>query len=290
MRSRDAQRPQGRPGFTLIELLVVIFLISFLAALTMVIGPALIVSEPASRGAQQLQSNLFVAKQQALRDGNPYGIRLLKDSQGFYTSFQFIQQPNDFTGGTIMVDPTGKIVSFNGVDPTGGLPSAALYPVQIGDFLQVPSGGTPHLITQVNPGTPPTATLNTATANAGQTTPDYRIFRAPRPVPGEDTIFLPDNVIIDLQLSRITWNPRTGNYDILFSPGGSVIGSASFNGQIILWVRDTTQPVATTTQQSLIVVFTRTGLIASYPVNTNPNLGGGSPYYYVLQPRAAGGL
>src|SRR5207248_9342123 len=96
---------QNRPGFTLIELLVVMAIISFLAALLVLIGPGLLKSEKAARGAQTLQGLLFVAKQQALRDRNPDGIRLLQDNDSYVRSFQYIQQPGDFTGGKVMVNP-----------------------------------------------------------------------------------------------------------------------------------------------------------------------------------------
>ena len=299
MNSRQPQQPHGRAGFTLIELLVVIFLISFLAALTVVVGPALILSEASSRGTQLLQSNLFIAKQQALRDRNPYGIRLLRDPDGQVRSFQFIQQPGDFTGGQVQV--AGKMATFTGVDLTGGLADPALYPVQPGDFFQCPlNTGTPWMI-QVDPQNPQapavTATSISIPSNAGfvpQTT-SYRIIRGPRAVPGEDTIFLPSDVIIDMGAAG---NPPTGcpgstalpsgalNYDILFAQAGAVVGPLRASGKIILWLRDTPQNWQTTTQQTLIVISTRTGLITYYPVDT----ASGNPYSNTLNPAAAGGL
>jgi prepilin-type N-terminal cleavage/methylation domain-containing protein len=310
MNSRDAQRPRGRAGFTLIELLVVIFLISFLAALTVMIGPALILSEPSSRGAQLLQGNLFIAKQQALRDRNPYGIRLLADADGQVRSFQFIQQPTDFTGGSVTIQ-AGNLNQpiFTGVDLTGGLTVPSLYPVQAGDYFQCPlNTGTPTLINTApvannpQPGSQSFTTKSPNTATAGATT-SYRIMRGPRPVAGEDTIYLPDNVIIDMGGAG---NPPTGcpgsiltpnvtaagtvYYDILFAPAGAVIGPGGTTGRIILWVRDTTQNWQTATQQTLIVVNTRTGLISYYPVDTSNPSNPNQYYSYTQNPAAAGGL
>src|SRR5436309_12397856 len=113
-------RDSGRAGFTLIELLVVIGIISFVAALVVAFGPGLFKSERSSRGAQSLQGILFVAKQQALRDRSPYGVRLLQDADGQVRSFQYIQQPPDFTGGT--ATGSGNTVTFTGVDLYGGFP------------------------------------------------------------------------------------------------------------------------------------------------------------------------
>jgi len=295
MNSRHVQHPWGRTGFTLIELLVVIFLISFLAALTIVIGPALINSDPSSRATQLLQGNLFIAKQQALRDRNPYGVRLLADPDGQVRSFRFIQQPSDFTGGTVTVGP-GQ-ATFTGVDLTGGLPDPTLYPVLPGDYFQCPlNTGTPFLITAPPPGPAVTGTTISIPSNTQMiaATSSYRIMRGPRPVAGEDTVFLPDNVIIDMGNSGSGCPGSVpnfgqlggGNYDILFAPAGAILGPLAGNGRIILWLRDTTQNWQTTQQQTLIVVSTRTGLITYYPLDT----ASGNYYSQTQNPAAAGGL
>jgi len=289
--------PATRPGFTLIELLVVISIMTFVGALLILIAPALVKSEPASRGAQLLQGNLFIAKQQALRDRAPYGIRLLQDSDGQVRSFQFIQQPGDFTGGTLTTQASSNQVTFANVDLSGGLPltNQTLWPVLAGDYLQI-QGGTLQLITAVG-ATGTSLTLNSNQAS-GVVTTDYRIIRAARPVAGEDTIFLPDDVIVDMGSAG---NPPTGcpgsiitpdtrptglvYYDILFSPSGAVLGPAANSGKIILWVRDTHENYATDPDESLITIYTRSGLIASYPVDTSST----NPYSFTQNP-AAGGL
>src|SRR5207302_5844607 len=114
-------------------------------------------------------------------------------------------------------------------------------------------------------------------------TDQYRIDRRPRPVPGEDTVFLPEGVIIDFSLlnpadpnsarSKLTGDlisvgpPLVQNLDILFAASGAILGPAGRTGKIILWVRDETQDPATPGEQTLITVFTRNGLIASYTVD-----------------------
>src|SRR5262245_26490718 len=181
-----------RPGFTLIELLVVMFIISFIAGLLVLIGPALLKSDHSSRGAQTLQGILFIAKQQALRDRNPYGIRLLRDPDGQVRSFQYIQQPGNFTGGQVTVQQGSVDVTFT-VDLTGGLGAdSTLWPVQPGDYLQI-STDAYHLIKAVGVTSGGTANQNSlvlaypysGTSGAIATT-QYRIARGPRPVAGED--------------------------------------------------------------------------------------------------------
>ena len=272
-----------RPGFTLIELMVVVSIIAFLAALLVLVAPSLVQSEPASRGAQLLQGNLFLAKQQALRDRAPYGVRLLQDSDGQVRSFQFIQQPGDFTGGSVAVAAgSPNTAAFANVDLSGGLPDPTLWPVQQGDYLQI-QGGTLTLITGVT-----ASSVTTKSANPVTTTTDYRIIRAARPVAGEDTVFLPDDVIVDMTLSKITADTRPNGstyLDILFAPSGVILDPAANSGKIILWVRDTNESSATGPDQSLIAIYTRTGLIASYQVDTSTT----NPYSYTQNP-AAGGL
>ncbi|MSQ93101.1 MAG: prepilin-type N-terminal cleavage/methylation domain-containing protein [Gemmataceae bacterium] len=67
---------QSRAGFTLIELLVVIALIAVLAGLTIAFLPGAASSARESRAAGILQGALNIAKQRALRDQGPRGVRI----------------------------------------------------------------------------------------------------------------------------------------------------------------------------------------------------------------------
>jgi hypothetical protein len=296
-------------------LLVVIGIIAFIAGLVVLLGPALRKGERAARGASQLQGNLFIAKQQGLRERLPYGVRLIRDSNApfladgvtpnpaFYRvrSYQFIQQPLDYRRGRVQAAAGSTTVTFNGPSLTGGLPlnQIHLWPVQPGDALQVTALDA-TLITAVTPAVPP-ATFDTVTTNAPPNplaafdTEDFRVFRQPRPAPGEDVINLPDDIIVDLDpdvnvgLSEMTSGPAPNYYlDILFSPSGRILGNAGAPGRIVLWIRDQTQPIDSS-EQSLIVIFTRSGLIASVPVD----VGAGTPALrkrLVNDPQSYGGM
>src|SRR3954471_2581474 len=106
MRTRHA----GRRGLTLIELLVVIAIIVVILALVAVVGPHFSERQRTTRGATQLQGWLMIAKQRALRDGAPRGIRLpaLTGSPPYaqyISQVQYIEQPDAYTPATI--DATG---------------------------------------------------------------------------------------------------------------------------------------------------------------------------------------
>jgi len=65
----------------------------------------------------------------------------------------------------------------------------------------------------------------------------------------------------------------TPTYDILFAPSGSVMRTAGQTGKVMLWLRDVTQDYQTSTptpgEQMLVVIYTRTGLIAVHPIDPN---------------------
>src|SRR5947208_1029048 len=90
-----------RRGMTLVELLVVILIISVLATLVIAFGPGVGERQRSTRGAEQLQSWLLLAKQRAVRDQKPRGLRMLPDPTSNYnyvTRLQFIEQPDPVLG------------------------------------------------------------------------------------------------------------------------------------------------------------------------------------------------
>jgi prepilin-type N-terminal cleavage/methylation domain-containing protein len=293
-------RHNPRHGFTLIELLVVIALIALLSGLTIMIGPALQRSEKSSRGAANVQGTLFIAKQTALRDRVLYGVRLLPDGSGNFNALQYITQPGDYVRNRVqLVAGNATQVQFES-DITDGLADPTLWPILKGDYLQIQGNPTPTLIIAVGvPDGLPANVIQTQSVNPGPTgswTSDFRIMRSSRPVTGEDIVQLPDDVIIDAGRSQIvpetvidyTKSPPVlvrSNYDILFTPSGPVTGAAARSGKIVLWVRDINDDPTVSSNQALITIFTRSGAIASYEVNTAP---GEDPYAFTYDPRPNG--
>src|SRR5438067_6051213 len=105
LQGTDSMTPHFRrepAGFTLIELLVVIAIIVFLAALLIAFFPSINAQTAEANGAVDLQGWLNIARQKAIRNQNPYGLRLWVQSQnmplGWVTECQYIEQPDDFPG------------------------------------------------------------------------------------------------------------------------------------------------------------------------------------------------
>ena len=232
---RSVNRRRVRAGFTLVELLVVIAIIAFLAALLIMFFPSLSTQTSEANGAVNFQGWLNIARQKAIRNNMPYGLRLwIKDPTTMYvTGCSYIEQPDDFRGGLILTrsttatgfGPPWNVVQMGGVDPTGGFADPTLYPVQPGDYIEVLSTGLLHQVLGVNlplnlppvvppmpptapPITPPYIVLSTPIpTQIGQFDPvsgtplngtsDYRILRQARPLV-EESLDLPTGVVIDL--------------------------------------------------------------------------------------------
>ncbi len=167
---RSPTRP--RPAFTLVELIVAVAIIAVLAALAVLIIPQLQDNQRGASGADQVQGALFLAKQWAMRDQVPRGIRLVPtldpDGKTRVHSLQLIEQPDYF------VPPTTTVTIGNSpviVQPallgvlgpvTAGQPGTFLF----GAVLTPQAGGNPAIAIDTpaltfidffggNPGFPP---------------------------------------------------------------------------------------------------------------------------------------
>lgn len=277
-----------RWAFTLIEMLVVVALILILLTITAAMFPRFAESQRITKGADQLSGRLLNAKQRALRDRKPTGVRITANNE-----LVFIQQPDDFStvGRCTGTQPGLGVVFEPGVDLTGGHSTEPqhLWAVQRGDYLEVNGGGLVRQITDVATSGNVTRLLvvdwNTRPVPPGP----YRIIRMPRLVAGERPVQLPQNIVIDLgepgRIRSLNVPQRTITgippiYEILFEPGGRVVGQGTSTGDnILLWVRDTTRNDSALPIEGsplLVSIHTRTGMIAVHPVNT------GDPTNYYL--------
>jgi prepilin-type N-terminal cleavage/methylation domain-containing protein len=290
-----------RKGFTLIELLVVIALISILAAIAITFFPSAASAQREARGAIAVQGWLNIAKQRALRDNSPRGVRFYLttvDVNGvnlpnMVSDAAYIEQPSDFHAGPKSANPNdlstlaavGSIVGLDsgatgtGSDFTNGqLPPTGqpLWNVQPGDYIEFRGGGLMHRVTSVT-GTN-ALMISPPVASPIQPTPNYRIMRSPR-VAGDEALKMPNDVYIDaktnfdfnnaLPMPNFA-NEGAGFFDILFAPNGSVISKGVSGANIHLWIRSPNpeQPADPFRgQPSIISVFVRTGFAGSFDVD-----------------------
>jgi prepilin-type N-terminal cleavage/methylation domain-containing protein len=315
-----------RPAFTLIELLVVIALILVLAGLAARFIPTIGKNASQAQGGTMLQQWILTAKQKALRDQVPCGIRLMVSPQSLpftdpstgavstqtysqVTQCVYIEKPDDFpmsSSSFLSVQPKKATdAGFYNVALNLGLTGQ----VAAGDYLEVWGNGLMHQIAGVSKaGTNPTvlALASPIPFNAPPGAPatwappptkQYRIFRAPR-VTGDDILDLPENVVIDLQTNASYGNPlppqnADGSYDILFSPSGAVI-TPGLSDTVNLWVREVDQNkpnpgIADTTDggATIVAVYVRSGLTAAQP--PAPVIGANAdPYAFLKDGRTSG--
>jgi prepilin-type N-terminal cleavage/methylation domain-containing protein len=317
--------PRQRGAFTLIELLVVMVLILVIAA----VGLGYIVfgqdNQHSVNGAQALTGALFNARQLAHRDQVPTGVRLLfgptaqsptiAPTQA--SQLQLIQQPSNYQDGTIIsVGSTAPFTAtFSGTDffgGTGGASESYQWAVQPGDYLLINGTGIVHQITGVNSATSLTL-ASTATLSPGQT---YSIIRAPRPLPSQDLIQMPNNLVIEngvipgnspstfslnlpgIRTVGVTQSGATiSGMDIVFAPMGGVVTQGLGSDKIILWLREVGPkfPNAVSGAPVVVSIGIRTGFVAVFPVAPwtfgtpiTTGTAGSDPYLFVTDPRSSG--
>ncbi len=223
----------------------------------------------------------------------------------------------------------GSAVFISGKDLTnGGLPNQPIVgdvaTYQVRDYLvfdtleSVPynthliyqetyfpaAGGTLLLLANAG-GTQPSPVNSGQPINQMAST-QFRFVRSARPMAGEPALQLPRDIIVDLN-QHIAPDPANNGgggpsflqgmsnnsndqFDIMFNPGGQVVGSNGLSGKVILRIRNSARP-STDGDQLYVVVFTASGVIASHPVNMTVNQGTGallSPYSFLLDGNSSG--
>lgn len=314
----QSQRPsRSRSAFTLIEMIIVVAIVLLLATIAITFMPKVQERQRATQGAVQLQNWLLAAKQWALRDQAPRGIRLMVPSNNYVNQMLYIEQPDDWApvaGGMVNISGTASAGMYadtsqytatatvpgppSNVDFTGGYATSgsngANWPVQIGDYFENTSVSPYQLsrITSVNFNSVVIdATPHYTVTPPPQTNQSFRIVRKARPRLGESPLLLPANVAIDINtnLAGAPWNagantvPTGSNtIDILFSPLGGVVGWTAAADKIQLWVRDISEDQVSSNgpfngEQTVITIYVRTGFISAQRVD--PTLSGTTGTY-----------
>jgi len=113
-----------RRGLTLVELLVVMTIIGLLAGMIAIIMPKYSEQSRVADGSRQMQGWIATARQKALRDKAPRGVRFTgvptanllpyganQPSQYLYNRFVYIEQPEDVTGQPVEIQPVNVAFS-----------------------------------------------------------------------------------------------------------------------------------------------------------------------------------
>jgi prepilin-type N-terminal cleavage/methylation domain-containing protein len=275
-----------RRGMTLFEMLMVLVIVVGLLAIGV---PGLVIVNNGQRvnnAANSLAAALSQARARAIFDKRPHGIRLIatdpdnpQPSQWFDT-IEFISLPPPISEGFVR----GKAGVNNQLEVSVSFSST------ISGYLMLNGQGQPYLATA-------NANTNTISLNRDLDFPvtpsdqlKYTIFvLSPQSVPGLRPIQLPKPVVVDATNSYPS-APTT----VLFAPDGSVF---QVNGQppntyaIVFWIDRYAETNAGVQLQKrgpiLVAVYPRTGKVATYPVNTEPDASGNvDPYYYVKNANA----
>jgi prepilin-type N-terminal cleavage/methylation domain-containing protein len=289
-----------RAGFTLTELLVVVFIIAVIGGLAAYFWPGFNQSQRSSQAASELHSWLLIARQSAMRDQAPRGLRLFASDPTrpwFFDRAQYLEQPDDFNGGTVQSsglasgNPSLTVVSFGNVDLTGGFfadTTQKTWPVQNGDAIQFHGSGLMHQILNIDPATMSITLASPLPYPILTPQKNYKIVRKPR-LQGDEPMDMPSDVAIDATLSNsfagftnytapafpaLTPLPinADGTIDIMFAPSGSLLANGAATDKLIFWVRDTTsnQLFANGKFQgdpSLVAIYGSSGFVSAYDVD-----------------------
>jgi prepilin-type N-terminal cleavage/methylation domain-containing protein len=246
-----------RRGVTLIELLVVIAIITVIATLIVAVAPRFGERQRATRGAGMLQSWLNLAKQRAVRDQRPVGIRMPASATPYIGELLYVEAPDEGIGGTVTVPfPPGNnppdyryvqyttTLSFTPNDPRTSPPNSPTATIQAGDVLSFPDRPMATYGPRRIASTPglPLAQPDDSVALVGSDTsksPVQYIYklrldqplpaipftttiplfvRKPRPVVGEPVLQMPKDIAIDLTQDQLNSPPT---YWRLYPPANS---------------------------------------------------------------------
>jgi prepilin-type N-terminal cleavage/methylation domain-containing protein len=300
-----------RRGMTLFEMLMVLVIVVGLLAIGV---PGLVIVNNGQRvnnAANSLAAALSQARARAIFDKRPHGIRLIATDPDnpksdkpsppnppkWFDTIEFVYLP----------EPTQGYAEYQVPDPSysDGLPRrVTLSQPEItgqGDLIFLGDKLPPYLIT--NPASPPALTGWVELSRPVDGTADlldpsnpktytvrYRLQRMQaQSVAGLRPIQLPKPVVVDASRSYPS-APTT----VLFAPDGSVF---QVNGQppntyaIVFWIDRYAETNAGVQLQNrgpiLVAVYPRTGKVATYPRNTEPDASGNvDPYYYVKNANA----
>jgi hypothetical protein len=237
-------------------------IIIVIASMAALVAPRLRENQKVTRGAEQLQGWLFVAKQEAYRDKLARGVRLVVDPNAppgsvWVRECLYIEQPEEYRGGVIQVPnpqqpPPAPYNMYNGNawpstatafirrQTIPGQPPTPLdltqgNVVQVGDFLTFDVAPyTTHRIAFVYPQSNGTGLVfaaadgtpsNVPGSGQIQNEPAFHITRQARPRAGEANLKLPKDIIVDLVENKapVSQLPGIFNQQLISDAGDNAL-------------------------------------------------------------------
>lgn len=264
-------------GFTLIELLVVMAVLITLMGLTFAAVNHLGRDEKIGGGSRQVQSMLEGAKDRALHARAPRGVRFIRhrNDNKFVTSMVYIGSPGTFDQGVIEIAADKLTITSTAIAHWKTLFDKEL----IGTGTRIKIGGANALYTikEVDAANGKW-TLTREFLDAAVTGPtenlSYELFLAPIVLPNQEPHQLPEGVVIDLTHSSPAGGWNNGHLDIMFSPGGTVVGQAATVGHIHLLITDPSDADFTAGHddkefsETIVTVTTQTGTVSTHSVHS----------------------
>jgi prepilin-type N-terminal cleavage/methylation domain-containing protein len=272
-----------RGGFTLIELLVTMSIIAVLATLTVVyVIPAFQDNKNVVRGLDRIVTMLLIAKQRALRDQRPVGVRFDVETDTDpgnatvtrikSTKLRYVEQPDIVSGwgahyvqavesGAITYHAKLPDIDLRGGGATTG--DTNDYLGQPEDWLKIgPQNFRMHSL--VNVTSSPVASIvkvyhppSTPAAYGGR----WQLIRQTRPIGGEEMVELPVNVAVDF--GTILPSPPAGTAGSLSATYGAnvvpnrTVGSGTNTVTLFEVVFRPDGAIMNSSGSSIIVVWVR---------------------------------
>jgi prepilin-type N-terminal cleavage/methylation domain-containing protein len=239
-----AGQPARARAFTLVELLIVVVIIVLVSAVALpTVLPAL-ARRQVSEAARLLQGALVGARDRAIHDGRPSGIRLLPESWMWNIRVGDRLQLNDAgpwytVVGPMQVGPAaGNSEMFVNVGPSGAtspLNPSGSRPI---DYLILTNGIDDNRNGWVDEGWDGVDNdgnkltdehiLTARGLAAGMASQPYAIRRRPMPSPDAREVALPTQMVIDAARSRLPVNPHTGAVEVMVNPDGTAAPSLPY--------------------------------------------------------------
>ena len=295
----DKRQPAAR-AFTLIELLVAIVIMLILVGVTVSVVNISLDGERIRAGARDLQSYLMGARDRAVHSKMARGVRFELDpnsdpSRPLVRSVVYIGASSDWQQGSITVRRNGtngrpellrgEFTEWYALKLRGSLVNGARiklgnrwYTVSTIPLTSVNNEWlhiSPPLVDPQPQDEPDPAFQNypiVMRINEG----DYRLELRPRVLPNAQAKQLPQGIVIDLAYCRVpssTWKTATSDRyrDVMFSPRGTVTGSAAAAGVIHFLLNEQAdaesklEPWLPANQgdKRVISLFTRTGNVTT---------------------------